>query len=296
MRPTEINTAHDEGRLDLMLGDDPEYVALVERAAGVIGPVDIAALRQAGREDLVVLALDEDRIRFNDKESSMSIDTSNIKQRQRLNGFHQRKERSPHPTQAHARTQLPTPEDLPEASEDLRKALATWHDLIAAEREQAHEAAKANAAADAAGVTYKKKVGEALASGADPAKVKDETEKHKAIAQAHAGFSRDAAIQRDRLGVTLCALLDQEAETLFAPVEERIEDSANVMRGALTSVRDAWSGHTRDFEMRRWLSHIALDGGTVGAYHGASPIPRRGSGRTGNHRRPRQRTGQAQVR
>jgi hypothetical protein len=197
-----------------------------------------------------------------------------IKQRAPLNGFYQRKQRSPHPTQAHSRTQLPTPADLPEASEGLRKALATWHDLIAAEREQAREAAKANAAADAAGVTYRDKVREALASGADPTKIKDETEKHKAIAQAHVGFSRDAANERDRLGTSLGALLNQEAEALFAPVEERIEDSANVMRGALTSLREAWSGSSRDFEMRRWLSHIALDGGTIGAYHGASPIPR----------------------
>ena len=68
LSPTEIDTAHREGRLDLMLGHDPEYVALVERAAGDIGPSDIAALRQAGREDLVVRALDEDRIRFNDKD------------------------------------------------------------------------------------------------------------------------------------------------------------------------------------------------------------------------------------
>ena len=204
----------------------------------------------------------------------MSIDTSNIKQRQRLNGFHQRKERSPHATRASARTQLPTPEDLPEASAELRNALATWHDLIATEREQAHEAAKANAAADAARVTYNKKVGEALASGADPAKVKNETDKHLALAQAHAGFSRDAAIQRDRLSASLCALLDAEAASMFAPIEERIEESANVMRGALTLVRDAWSGCTRDFDMRRWLSHVDLDGGTLSAYHGASPMPR----------------------
>jgi hypothetical protein len=197
-----------------------------------------------------------------------------IKQRPPLNGFHRRKQRSPHPTHAHSTSQLPTPEDLPEASEALRKALATWHDLIAAERKQGREAAKANAAADAAGVTYKRKIGEALASGADPAKVKDDTEKHKAIAQAHAGFSRDAANERNRLGTSLGALLDQQAEALFAPVEERIEDSANVMRGALTSLREAWSGWSRDFEMRRWLSHISLDGGTIGAYHGASPIPR----------------------
>lgn len=70
MSPTEIDTAHREGRLDLMLGHDRAYVDLVERAAGDIGPGDIAALRQAGREDLVVLALDEDRIRFNEKESA----------------------------------------------------------------------------------------------------------------------------------------------------------------------------------------------------------------------------------
>lgn len=44
------------------------------------------------------------------------------------------------------------------------------------------------------------------------------------------------------------------------------------MRDALISARG--SGYTRDFEMRRWLSHVDLDGGTLSAYHGASPMPR----------------------
>jgi hypothetical protein len=38
----------------------------------------------------------------------------------------------------------------PEAIRELRNALSEWHGLITAEREQAHEAAKANAASDAA--------------------------------------------------------------------------------------------------------------------------------------------------
>ena len=62
MSPTEIDAAHNEGRLDLALGLDSDYVELVERASGVITSEDIAALRRAGREDLIVKAHDEDRI------------------------------------------------------------------------------------------------------------------------------------------------------------------------------------------------------------------------------------------
>ena len=69
MTPEAIDEAHREGRFDTVLGHDRDYLDLVERAGGLVGPADITALRQAGREDLVVRALDEDRINFdNDKE------------------------------------------------------------------------------------------------------------------------------------------------------------------------------------------------------------------------------------
>lgn len=70
MTPEDIDTAHDEGRLDLVLGHDPDYVALIERAAGAIGREDIAALRRAGREDLIVKAHDEDRITHTNEKDS----------------------------------------------------------------------------------------------------------------------------------------------------------------------------------------------------------------------------------
>jgi hypothetical protein len=60
--PAEIDTAHNQGRLDLLLGRAPEYVELVERAAGVINRADMAALRLEGRDDLIAKAHEEDRI------------------------------------------------------------------------------------------------------------------------------------------------------------------------------------------------------------------------------------------
>ncbi len=69
MSPQEISDAHDAGQFDLVLGRGAEYVALVERAAGVLGPDDITALRRAGREDLIVRAHEENRINLdNDKD------------------------------------------------------------------------------------------------------------------------------------------------------------------------------------------------------------------------------------
>jgi hypothetical protein len=65
MTPQEIADAHEAGRLDLALGAHPDDVALVERAAGVINAADMAALRLAGRDDLIVKAHNEDRIDTN---------------------------------------------------------------------------------------------------------------------------------------------------------------------------------------------------------------------------------------
>jgi len=198
---------------------------------------------------------------------------SNFSQRPALNGFHQRKAKSNQPTHVSSNGVLPTTEDLPEAPADLAEALATWHELRTAERDQARLAAAANGQAAAAAAAYRRDVGTALSQRKDPAKVKDKTEQHKAIAAAHVGFSNDARSQRERLGYDLGLMLEQAAPSLHAPIEQRIEKSARTVRGSLTAVREAWSVYSGDFEMRRWLSHVELDGGRVGAYHGAGPLP-----------------------
>lgn len=196
-----------------------------------------------------------------------------IVQRKALNGFHQRKEHRGRDAFVGPRVPLPTSADLPEASDELRAGLDSWHNLIASERAQGRLASEANSQAERAATTYRADVRAALAAGDDPAKVKDQTDKHKAAAQAHVAFFGDAENERTRLGLRLGPMLETEAATIYGPLEERITDSAQTVRGSLTAVRDAWARYSRDFEMRRWLSDIATNGGPVGAYHGSSPLP-----------------------
>jgi hypothetical protein len=196
-----------------------------------------------------------------------------VQQRRPLNGFHQRKARNPQPSHVTPNTRIPTTDELPEASADLAEALDRWHTLAESERAQAREAAAANAAAEQASTEYRTKVRETLAKGGDPTKVKDQSDRHKAVAKAHIEFHNDARNEREKLGWTLGPMLEAEAPALFGPIEERIEKSASAVRGSLAGVRDTWAEFSRDLEMRRWLSHVHLNGGTVGVYHGAAPLP-----------------------
>jgi hypothetical protein len=199
---------------------------------------------------------------------------TNVKQRRPLNGFHARKHRTRGAACVNPTTRIPTTEELPEAPADLAEALDRWHRLTVSEREQARLAAAANGKADEAAAAYRREVRETLANGGDPGKVKNDTERHKAVAATHIEFHNDARNERARLGFELGPMLEATAPDLFAPIEERIEKSARAVRGSLTSVREAWAHYSRDFEMRRWLSHAALDGGHVGVYHGSQPLPR----------------------
>jgi hypothetical protein len=200
--------------------------------------------------------------------------TTGIQQRTPMNGHYQRKHKSPHPTVVGPRTTLPTAEILTGAPAELLADLETWHELAAAERQQARLAAEANAAAEAATADYRAKVRNAMSKGADPTKIKDRTEEHKARAVAHIGFHNDARNEREKLGHRLGLMLEDAAPDLYPIVEDRIDQSAATVRGSLASVREAWASYSEAFELRRWLSHIELDGNTVGAYHGASSLPR----------------------
>jgi len=109
---------------------------------------------------------------------------SNFSQRPALNGFHQRKAKSNQPTHVSSNGVLPTTDDLPEAPADLAEALATWHELRIAERDQARLAAAANGQADAA--PYRRDVGTALSQRKDPAKAKDKTDSTRWASTANA--------------------------------------------------------------------------------------------------------------
>lgn len=203
------------------------------------------------------------------------METTAITQRRPLNGFHQRKERSPHRTHIPVNGHLPTADTLRAigAPEDIVAQVQIWHDLKLTERDQGRKAAAANGQVEAAEATYRSQVREALAAGSDPAKVKNDAAKHKAVAEAHTRFATDARDERARLGYTLGAALEEIAPTLFAPAEEQIEQRASVLRESLAALRGSWSGFSEAFILRTWLSDLAIKGGMVGAYHGATGLP-----------------------
>lgn len=203
------------------------------------------------------------------------MNTNAVKQHLPLNGFHQRKQRSLQRSNVSSNGQLPPAAVLEAigAPADLVAQVQTFHGLKEAERDQARKAARAHDAAEAATSDYRRKVRETLAEGGDPSKVKDETEKHRAVAKAHAQFSADARAERERLGFALGPQLEAAAPSLFAAAEAEIETAAVVLGQALAGIRATWADYSAAFELRRWLSHVALNGGQVGAYHGASKPP-----------------------
>jgi len=65
MAPEEIDTAHNEGRCDGLIGVSDPDIALTTRArTEVLGREDIVALMAIGREDLIEAALTDRRITF----------------------------------------------------------------------------------------------------------------------------------------------------------------------------------------------------------------------------------------
>lgn len=198
-----------------------------------------------------------------------------VKQAAPLNGHHQRRQPARGGTYLAPNGNPPTADVLAAAGApaDLVADLDTWHQLKTREAEQAREASKANADAERATLEYRVKVRQALEKGTDPAKVKDHTEEHKARAAAHVGFARDAKSARERLGRSLGPRLEETAPTLFGNVEDKLAETADVLTGAMAGLRAAWTEHALTFEVRSWLSHVALDGGSVPAFHAARRLP-----------------------
>lgn len=192
-----------------------------------------------------------------------------------LNGHHKRTSRNAVGAVVPPNGHLPAADTLAEigAPAELVALVQRWHDLVTAERDHARKAAAANAEADGATLAYRREVRETIADGGDPTKVKDATEKHRATAAAHVQFSADSQAERERLGTTLGPMLEDAAPALFAATETAIEYTATHVRAALAGVRETWREHSEAFELRRWLSHVALDGGRVSSFHGASGLP-----------------------
>jgi hypothetical protein len=192
-----------------------------------------------------------------------------------LNGYHQRKMKNWDRTYVAPNGQLPPADVLRAigAPEDIAAQVQTFHDLKVAENDHARKASAANGAAERASTDYRRAVREAIANGEDPEKVKDQTDRHKAVAKAHAEFSADARAQRERLGHELGPQLEALAPSLFAEAEREIDAAAAVLTEALAGIRATWSQYSAAFQLRYWLSHVALDGGTAAVYHGATNPP-----------------------
>ncbi len=193
----------------------------------------------------------------------------------RLNGHHQRNDKSRHPSRVRPGGHLPTADRLAEvgASPELVAQVQRWHDLVTAERDHARKAAAANVAVTEAAQSYRREVRETIADGGDPAKVKDQTARHHATAAAHVQFSVVAQAERERLGAALGLLVEDAAPALFPAAETAIDYTATHVRAALVGVRETWRKHSDAFQLRAWLSHVHLDGGDVPSFHGASGLP-----------------------
>lgn len=198
-----------------------------------------------------------------------------INQAKKLNGFHTRRRKSAERTYVPVNGHLPPGEVLRAIGtpEDIVAQVQSFHDLAVKEREYARKAAAARAAAENAAAAYQREVRETIAADGDPSAVKDLTPKHKATAAAHAQFSADARAQRERLGHALGPQLEAIAPTLFDAAEAEAEKSAAVLREALAGIRATWAAYSAAFQLRVWLSRIALDGGQTAAYHGSTGLP-----------------------
>jgi hypothetical protein len=193
---------------------------------------------------------------------------TNVRQAVPLNGFYQRAERSPHPTVVGPRTTLPAADLLTGAPAEVLDALHTWAELAGKVTQHDREAAKAAREATAADDAYRTAVRDAIASGGDPAKVKNDKDRHEATAAAHRDFSRTVQGQLTRHGHVLGALLDKHAEVLCDLADAQLEEAAEEVRRAVDQIGSLWLEWAAAYGLRSWASGLRMGVMSVPNFHG----------------------------
>lgn len=89
---------------------------------------------------------------------------------------------------------------------------------------------------------------------------------------AHGAAADAARGAQVRAGVTLGPLLEQHAPGMYAPVEDELGNADAEVRESLTALAASWCRWSGVFAMRRWLSHVATQGGPVPAFHGGEAL------------------------
>jgi hypothetical protein len=184
-----------------------------------------------------------------------------------LHGYATRRPAPAHPAVVSIRATLPPAEALTGAPEAVAEAISHWHDLGARMHDHELKALAADQAATAATASYRQRVKEAIAAGDDPARLRDETGKHEAIARAHRDFARTARGQLERHGYVLGGLLAEHAETIAGNVDPQLDAAADEVRDAIALLQAKASNWASLLGVRTWLSQIALGVESVPSFH-----------------------------
>jgi hypothetical protein len=154
--------------------------------------------------------------------------------------------------------------------------LAAYDRLIALREAETGHTRTANLERDAASTAtakYKADVADALATGKDPAKIKNDTDRHAAQAEAHAQFARDAALEATRVSHHLAPMIAAVAGDLTGPSELAMEQAAKRVQGAIDGLRQEWAAWADAWKIRTILSSAALYGGVLGNYQPTGKLP-----------------------
>lgn len=145
---------------------------------------------------------------------------------------------------------------------DYPEVLAAYDELdrlteTVARHEQAAAAAKAKAAES--GPAYTAAVSAALAQGTDPAKVKNQTEKHERDHADQTEFAKIAKRAARAAGGHLLRTIRASAPDVYPAIESAMASEAERVRLALADLTDALADWTQQWTIRATLAPIALE-------------------------------------
>ncbi|WP_106814263.1 hypothetical protein [Microbacterium timonense] len=166
---------------------------------------------------------------------------------------------------------------LPRDLFDGHPEILDLYDRLTALRDaEAEHSRTANLERDAAARAtekYKAEVREALATGKDASKIRNDTDRHTAQAEAHAQFARDAAVEAARVSHRLAPLIAAAASSLTNPSELVMEQAAKRVNGAIENLRKEWAAWSDAWKVRTILSQADLFGGQLVNYQPTGKLP-----------------------
>lgn len=135
------------------------------------------------------------------------------------------------------------------------------------------QAGREKVAAQEATTAYQRKIRDALATGDDTSKIKNETDKHEATSKGHLALSQAARHELTHVARALAHRIAEAAPQHLTTSEVRLTAEAEKMRTALKQLHSTWTRYSAAWQERRVLGNAALFGGAINNYDGSGHLP-----------------------